>query len=60
MSTDVTKLAEEEFCLKMNIDACILTVFIKSIGKKTHERYLKFMNVHNSKLLDILAIKDSL
>lgn len=31
---DVTKLAEEEFCLKMNIDACILTVFIKSIGKK--------------------------
>lgn len=34
MSTDVTKLAEEEFCLKMNIDGCILTVFIKSIGKK--------------------------
>lgn len=50
MSTDVTKLAEEEFCLKMNIDACILTVFIKSIGKKTHERYLKFISVHNSML----------
>lgn len=50
MQDDVIKLVEEEFCLKMNIDVCIFIVFIKSIGKKIYERYLKFISVYNSML----------